>query len=276
MGIAAGSLVSLVFRILETVLWVAIGVMTARLISVSDRGVYATAIVVTSAAGSISSLAAATGYFVANRQRKAAEVAGNALVMVGPIAALIVLAGLALFATADSDDGQIVAFAVLSLAPQILRNSTVGVLLGENSLVKYNLAGDVALVLGAVFIGAWVGLLDHRTALGAMQAWCAAQWVAMVPLALWGRSWLAWSVSHLPDRKLMKAMLTFTGVTGVASVIGLVHSRVDQLLVIELQGKEAAGIYSSAIAVAQLLLLFSASVTTAAFARVGSAARDEA
>ena len=71
-------------------------------------------------------------------------------------------------------------------------------------------------------------------------------------------------------------MLTFTGVTGVASVIGLVHSRVDQLLVIELQGKEAAGIYSSAIAVAQLLLLFSASVTTAAFARVGSAARDEA
>ena len=231
--------------------------MTARLISVGDRGVYSTAIVVTSAAGSISSLAAATGYFVANRQRKAAEVAGNALVMVGPDSGAHRAGG-----PGALRDGGLGRWpdrrvrAVLSLAPQILRNSTVGVLLGENSLVKYNLAGDVVLLLGVVFIGAWVGLLDHRTALGAMQAWCAAQWVAMVPLALWGRSWLGWAVSHLPDRKLMKAMLTFTGVTGVASVIGLVHSRVDQLLVIELQGKEAAGIYSSAIAVAQLLCCF--------------------
>ena len=261
---------------METALWVVIGILTARLLSVSDRGVYSTAIVVTSAAGSISSLSAATGYFVANRQRLPAEVAGSALVMVGPIAFAMLLGGAAMLATAGSADSRTAAFAVLSLAPQVLRNSTVGVLLGENALVKFNIVGDVPVILGVAFIGTWVGILDHRTALAAMQAWCAAQWLSLVPVMPWGSSWLRWVFSHRPSVSLMKSMLSFTGATGLGSIVALIHSRVDQLLIFELRGKEAAGIYSSAIAVAQLLLLFSASVTTAAFARVGRASREEA
>ena len=44
MGIATGSLVSLAFRVGDILMWGLIGVLTARTLSVEDRGVYATAI----------------------------------------------------------------------------------------------------------------------------------------------------------------------------------------------------------------------------------------
>jgi O-antigen/teichoic acid export membrane protein len=142
-------------------------------------------------------------------------------------------------------------------------------MLGENGIARFSIAGDVPVILGAVFIALWVGVWDHATALGAMQAWCLAQYLSIVPLAAWGWSWLRWLVSHRPDFALMRSMLTYTGVMGLGAVIAAITGRVDQLLVRPLDGRDSAGIYSSAIAVAHLLLLFSSSVTMATFHSVG-------
>ncbi|MES4791917.1 MAG: hypothetical protein C4321_02025, partial [Chloroflexota bacterium] len=65
MGIATGSLLTLAFRFGSTFLWAAIGILTARTLTVEERGAYASAVVFTSAVGGITSLGAATGYFVA-------------------------------------------------------------------------------------------------------------------------------------------------------------------------------------------------------------------
>jgi len=268
-GIATGSLVSLIFRVGDVFMWTLIGVLTARTLSVEERGVYATAIVLTSAVGGISSFSSATGYFVSNQKRDAAEVAANALSMALPLALIIAAIGIGASFFATGSDARVVVLATLTTAPALLRNTSLGVILGQNSVVKYNIGGDIAVILGLVFLSIWVGILDHRTALGALQAWCLAQYLSLAPIAYWGRSWLAWALSHRPNFDLMRGMVRFSAVTGVGSIVGILNYRVDQLLVIRLDGKEGAGIYSSAIAVAEGLWLFSSAITLASFARVG-------
>ena len=276
MGIATGSLVALLFRVSDVFLWGFIGVLTARTLSVEDRGVYATAIVVTSAIGGVSSLSSATRYFVSNRRRLPEEVASTALTMAAPISVVLALGGAALLLAGGGGDSQVVALAALSLAPAIIRNTSLGVILGQGSLLKYQVGGDIAVLLAMAFLSVWVGLLDHRTAQGALQAWTAAQYASLIPFMVWGRSWGGWFARHRPDRELIASMLRFTAATSAGSIVGLMNYRVDQGLVLWLDSKEGAGIYSSAIAVAEGLWLFSAAITVAAFARVGNATRAEA
>jgi len=275
-GIAAGSLIALMFRVSDVFLWGFIGVLTARTLSVEDRGVYATAIVVTSTVGGVSSLSHATGYFVSNRGRTPPEVGATALSLAGPVAALVSLGGLGIWLAGGGGDSRVVGLAALSLAPAVIRNTSLGVILGQGSVLKYNAGGDAAIVLAMVSLVSWVWWLDHRTAEGALQAWTAAQYGSLLPLLVWGRSWWAWMLRHRPDLDLLKGMLRFTAGTSAGSIVGLVNYRIDQALVFGLDSREGAAIYSSAIAVAEGLGLFSGAIAIGAFRRVGNASRTEA
>ncbi|HMO94916.1 MAG TPA: hypothetical protein PKD27_02275, partial [Tepidiformaceae bacterium] len=62
----------------------------------------------------------------------------------------------------------------------------------------------------------------------------------------------------------------------MAGIVGLLNYRVDLLLVISLDTREGAGIYSSAISAAEALWLFSSAIAMATFSRVGREHRDEA
>ncbi|MEO8538513.1 MAG: polysaccharide biosynthesis C-terminal domain-containing protein [bacterium] len=269
MGIATGSLIALVFRVSDVFLWGFIGVLTARTLTVEERGVYATAIIVTSAVGGISSLASATGYFVSNQKRDPAEVGANALTAVSPVVVAILLLGMGFAIFGRGSGGHILALATLSMAPGIIRGTSLGVILGQNSLVKFNIGGDITVLLAIICLGVWLGLLGHRTAENGLQAWCLAQYLSLVPFAVWGRSWLRWFAHHRPNRSLIWAMVRFSSVTGIGGVIGLLNYRMDQFLVFRLDGREGAGIYASAIAGAEGLWLFSSAITLASFARVG-------
>ena len=269
MGIATGSLVALLFRLTDIVLWGLIGVLTARTLSVEDRGLYSTAIILTSAVGGISSLASATGYFVSNQKRDPAEVGANAFAVVLPVAAVILVAGLGIALLGGGSDSRGLALAVLSMGPGIVRGTSLGVILGQGHIVKYNFGNDIGLILAMSSLGLWVGVLDHRTAEGALQAWCTAQYLSLLPFAAWSRSWVRWLVRHRPNGQLIRGMLRFSLVTGAGGLVGLLNYRLDQFLVFQLDGREGAGIYSSAIAGAEALWLFSSAITLASFARVG-------
>lgn len=276
MGIAAGSLVALLFRLSGMLLWAVIGVMTARLLSVEERGVYASAIVLSSAIGGISSFAAATGFFVANRKRHPPEVASNAVLMALPVAATLVSIGLLAGLATGGSDGRVIALGALSMAPVVLRSTMTGVLIGTNAIVRYNVAVHLPVVLAMAAIATWVGILGHRSAEQALAAWCVAQYASLTPFLPWGRNWWAWALRHRPDGALMRSMVRFTLVTGTGGIVGFLNYRVDQLLVITLDSKEGAGIYSSAIAVAEGLWLFSSAIALASYARVGRVGRAEA
>lgn len=269
MRIATGSLIALLFRLSDIVLWGLIGVLTARTLSVEERGVYSTAIILTSAVGGISSLAAATGFFVAKRGRDPDEVGGNAFAVVLPVVAVILLTGFSVALIGRGSDSRVVALAILSMAPGIIRGTSLGVILGQNQLVKYNIGGDMAVILAIGALGLWLGILEHRTAVGALQAWCTAQYVSLIPFAVWSRSWMRWLFRHRPDTRLIGEMLRFSLWTGTGGLVGLLNYRMDQFLVFQLDGREGAGIYASAIAGAEALWLFSSAITLASFARVG-------
>lgn len=276
MGIAAGSLVALLFRLSGMFLWGIIGVLTARLLTVEERGVYASAIILSSAIGGISSFASATGYFVANRKRLPAEVAANAALMAGPLGVLLVTLGGIVGLALGGGDGAVVILAAASMAPVVLRNTLIGVLIGTNQIVRYNVAVHAPIAGAFALIALWVGFLDHRSAAHALAAWAVAQYASLALFLPWGREWWAWVVRHRPDTALMKAMVRFTLVTGTGGIIGLLNYRADQVLVITLDSKEGAGIYSSAIAVAEGLWLFSSAIALASYARVGRVDRTEA
>ena len=276
MGIASGSLFALLFRIGSMVLWGVMGVLTARTLSVDDKGVYSSAIVLSSAIGGISSFAAATGYFVSNQKRAPGEVAANALTMAFPLALVVVGAGLAISPLVGGTDGRIVELAALSMGPAILRNTMLGVILGTNRIIHYNVAVYVPILLAFSALLLWVGVLGHRSAESALMAWCVAQYLSLIPFLPWGREWWAWLLHHRPDSRLMVSMVRFSFVASLGGAVGILTYRVDQLLVISLDSKNAAGVYSSAVAVAEGLWLFSSSISLASFARVGRGSRREA
>jgi len=276
MGIAAGSLVALAFRFASTFLWAAIGVLTARTLTVDERGAYASAVVFTSAVGGITSLGAATGYFVANRRRNPAEVGGNALLLSSVAALVALVGGLVAWFLLPGETGLLGLMAGLLLPPNIIRNTLNGIVLGEGRVARYNLLGNLPVVIGFAFLCAVLLGWGQRTALAALAAWAAAQYISLLPFAFGGPGWWGWLLRHRPDAALLRGLLRFTLVSGLAGVVGLLNYRIDLLLVVTLDSREGAGIYASAIAGAEALWLFSSSIAMASFARVGAESRPEA
>lgn len=276
MGIATGSLVALMFRILGTFLWAIVGILTARAFSVEERGIYASIIVFSGAVAGVTSLGGAAGYYVANRRRLTPEVTANALAVALPLAVLAVIAGFTLDFLIKGDLGRFMAISGLLILPSIVRNTVTGGLIGEGRLVEFNIANNLPVVAGFFALLLWVVALDNRTAAAGLTAWAVAQYATLLPLFLWGGNWMTWFRTHRPDPELIKGVVRFTAVTGLAGIIGILNVRIDLLLVISIDSQESAGIYSSAISVAEALWLFSSSIALASFARVGAANRDEA
>ena len=276
MGVAVSSFLAFLFRVSSMLVWLAISVLTARTLSVEDKGVYGSAIILSSAIGGVSSLSAATGYFVSHKKQIPAEVAANSLLLAVPIAAAIVVVGCLIGLFASGADRAIIILASLSIGPGLARSTMLGVLLGRNQAVAYNIASHLPVIGGLVFLVSWLGILHHRTAEDALGAWCLAQWVSLLPFAFWGQGWWTWFARHKPSRELIVAMLRFSVVTAAGGVVGVISYRVDQLLVIWLDGKKSAGIFSSAAAGAEVLWLFSSAIAVGSFARIGHTSRDEA
>ncbi len=276
MGIAAGSLLALAFRLGATALWAIIGILTARTLSVEDRGAYASAVVFTSAVGGITSLGTATGYFVANRRRLPPEVAANSLSVALPISLAAAAGGILGWLLLPREPGRLALLAGLLLPPNIIRNTLNGVVLGQGQLVRFNVVANLPVIIGfALLLAVLVGA-GQRTAIAALAAWTVAQYVALLPLFTWGRDWWAWLLRHRPDRRLIGGLLRFTAVSGLAGAVGLLNYRIDLLLVVSLDSREGAGLYASAIAGAEALWLFSSAIAMASFARVGAESRHEA
>ena len=276
MGIAAGSLLALAFRVFSMFLWAAVGVLTARTLSVEERGVYASVIVVTSAIVGIGSFSSATGFFVSNRHRPPAEVATNGAMLGIGLGALLLAGGAASWLFVGGAFGHLAALGAIAMFPALIRGSWLGVLLGSNRLAAYNAGANLQVFLGFFLLAGWVGVLGHRSAEAALAAWAVAQYLGLLPFLSWARPWVRWARAHGGTPELMRGLIRFSLVTGAGGAVALITNRVDLLLVVALDSEAAAGIYSVAISVTEALLLFSAAIAVATYARVGGVGREEA
>jgi O-antigen/teichoic acid export membrane protein len=127
----------------------------------------------------------------------------------------------------------------------------------------------VALAPPAVVLAALLLLwaLDLTTLLNVIAAWVLARLVVnlgtLIVLAQSGR--LA-----APDWPGLRALLPFVATIGLSNVIALLNYRVGLFVVERQMGLSAAGVYSIAVVVAELLWLVSGSLTQAAYSRIGN------
>jgi len=276
MDIAAGSFLSLVYRVVGIGALAVLTIVTARALSLEDLGVLTTSLVAISAVASIAaSFAGSAGYFVSNQKRPAPEVAASATIVSFAAGLLILIGALVTWAFYHGEHRDVLPLVGVAVFPIIARTAIGGVYLGTNALLKYSFAvhgyGFLALVLTLV----WVVVLDHRTAADALAVWIIAQYSAWLILAASNPAWWTWLLTHRPSPRLMARIVAFGAFTGIAGFISYFNYRVDQLLVPSLDSVEGAGLYGAAVRVAEGLWLFSTAISVAAYASVGSLGRAE-
>lgn len=291
MDVALSTVLVFLYRVLGMVFLVLVSVITARVLTIEDRGVFQAAIVTISAIGSlVASFAAATGYYVSNQRRDPAEVAANATVLSTVLGGTAFLGCLAAWALLDpallgdtgvslleraSRERHIILLIGISLFPMVARHALGGVALGLHQQGRYSFSIYGPAYATVVLFLIWFVGFNERSATLAIGLWIASQYVSLVVQALFGWGWWRWLVRHRPDGALIRQFLTFGTVTGLAGFASFLNYRIDQLLVFSIAGDRETGIYSTAVQFAEGLWLFSTTLAVSAFASVGTLGRQD-
>lgn len=290
MDVALGTVLVFLYRVLGMFFLVLVSVITARALSVEDRGVFQATIVTISAIGSlVASFAAATGYYVSHQRREPAEVAANATILSAALGlAVLILCGSAwavlkpglLPGIEDvslldraSRERHIILLIGISLFPMVARHALGGVALGLHQQARYSFSIYGPAYATVIFFVVWLAWFDERSATLAITLWIASQYASLLAQALFGWSWWGWLFSHRPDRQLIRQFATFGTITGLAGFASFLNYRIDQLLVFAIAGDRDTGIYAAAVQFAEGLWLFSTTLAVSAFASVGSLGR---
>jgi O-antigen/teichoic acid export membrane protein len=277
MDLARTSVWALLYRNGALSFWVVIGVITARALSVDDRGSYSTSVTVIAGLGGIgASFAASSGYFVSNQKRAAAEVASNTMMLSAVVSVGLLVVSIVVASVLHGEARFLAMLVGLAMFPGVARSGIAGIFLATDELGRYSVAAYSPPAAGAVTVTVWVVLMQHRTAEAALAAWVAGQYLSLALAVAIGWRWWWWMREHRPDFELMRRILRFGAMIGVVSSVGLVSARIGQLLVIGIDGRNGAGIYASATALGEGVLFFAAAVATASYGQIGSLPRAEA
>lgn len=162
----------------------------------------------------------------------------------------------------------------LALAlPLLLVTPTVsGVWLGQGRMTPLNLAGVMPPALALAAVGALALSGRGLDAASVAMVWLGAR-------AAWGLVLLAGSGAlgaGAGGVSLWHGQARFCLVLGLTNLISWLNYRVDLFLVEQGVGLATAAVYAVAVTVTELLWFVSSAVSTAAYARIGAAARGDA
>jgi O-antigen/teichoic acid export membrane protein len=276
MEIALGALRTLMYRVSGIVIWAVIGIVTARTLSVADRGTYASMIALMWIVAALSpGIADAAGYFVSKRGFRPGEVMAAIFVLAAAVS-VVQFGVLASWGLVRWDDRTLIPIIGLGIFPQLARMAMSSVFMGTGHLTRMALGSQGQAYWGLAAILVWVVLLGNKTAEDALGAFVAAQWIALAVMVLlaepeWRRDLVRgvrWST--------LRAMVTYGSLPGLATLVSMSGHRLGQIMVIRLDSAEAAGIYASAITIAEGLWLLSSATANASFHRIGTLSREEA
>ncbi len=274
--LARSSLLALIYRASGIIFWIVAGIITARALSVADRGVYSSAVVIIAATGGVgANFAASAGYFISNQKRPVGEVLINGLVLSFAIGVALLAGSLAVAALLGGDMRAIAIIVGIGLVPEVARNAIAGVFLAVNSIGRWSAASYGPALLGAMTLAIWVVGLGHRDAAGALAAWVAGQYLGFM-LALWlTRGWWGETFRRRPSRSFMRRLAVFGSFTGLVAFVSLVSSRAGQIMVAALDSREGAGIFASSLALADGVAFVATAVTVASYGKVAALGRAE-
>lgn len=292
-SLARSSLINLGSRLLAVALGLALTLYTARL-GPEAQGVFALFMAVEAVL-----LALGSGFGVAMARQLSHHQQHPAALVRATVAACLALGCcLALLLWAASRWGGpaygSLAWLALMAPLMLLPGNLSGLWLGRGhmlGLAGFMLAPPMLTLLG-IAVAAIVGHGGMVT--GVLTAWVVAR-IAVALLSLgftWRGGWMgpAGHATGAPDsrvpshasssRSSVVAILgpeaRFIAVIGLTNLVSLMNYKVDLFLVERFMGLYATGVYSIAVAVAELLWLISSAVTTAAYARIGQPDREAA
>jgi O-antigen/teichoic acid export membrane protein len=268
-ALARSSLINLGSRLMAVALGLALMLMTARM-GPGVQGAFALFLAVESAM-----LAAGSGFGVALARRLSHHGEHPAELAVATVVACLLLgtaAAAALWWVSRWGGPSYAALAWLALAAPVMLvpGNLSGWWLGQGRMGPLAVLMVAPPALGLLGIG-----LAHGLALGGGLAVVLLAWVAARLVVALGAAWsvrreagLVWP--GLPSvRAAWGQEGRFVAVIGLTNLVSLLNYKVDLFLVERLLGLEPTGVYSIAVAVAELLWLLSSAVTTAAYARIG-------
>ena len=265
-SVARGTLINLATRVVAVALGLAITLYTARL-GPEQQGAFA---LFTAVEAVLLALGSGFGVAIARRISHHGERPGG-LVAASVLACVAggVLVGVGLLAMSAAAGGAYQALALLALAAPLMfvTPNLAGLWLGSGrmaALARLTL-GAPLLTLGGIALAALLGLPPALMVV--LWAWVLARLIvaAAVLVAAARGGWLG-----SPDGPALVAQARFIGVIGLTNLVGLLNYKVDIFLVERFLGLASTGVYSIAVMVAELLWLVSSSVTTAAYARIGT------
>lgn len=167
-------------------------------------------------------------------------------------------------------------------APFLLLGPTAsGLWMGQGRLVALNAAqvASPALVLALLAGVAWQGAAGLSGLLGVLAAWALGKALVGAGVAAWALARPAAPVSTedpVPPPTGGADAWRFVAVIALANLVSLANYRATLFLLERSQGLAAAGVYSVAVQVAELLWLLSSAVTVSAYQRIGTPDPDRA
>jgi O-antigen/teichoic acid export membrane protein len=252
--------------VLAVALGLAITLYTARL-GTASQGAFA---LFTAVESVLLALVSGFGVAIARRishhgERPAGLVGASVLASVA--LGLAVAAGLALVSSVSGPAYQTLWLLAIAAPVLFVSPNLAGVWLGRGrmaALARITL-GAPALTLAGIALAHLAGQPPALATV--LWAWIAARWI--VALAVLGAAARGGCLAR-PDGAALAIETRFVLVIGLTNLVGLLNYKADLFLVEHFLGLSATGVYSIAVMVAELLWLVSSSVTTAAYARIGS------
>ena len=270
-SIARGALVNLITRSSAVGLGLGITLVTARM-GAERQGVFALFTAVESVL-----LAVCSGFGIAMARRishhgQAPGGLVSATVLV--CGALGVGLGVVVLAVSQVAGG---AYAMLwllacALPLTLLTPNLTGLWLGQGRMGPIGWVTVGTPLLTLLFLAAALLAGAPLSLLAVLAAWVAAK-LAVSLLSLRAAARQAWGA---PDWPALKGDAGFIATIALTNLIGLMNYKVDLFLVEHFLGLGPTGVYSIAVMVAELLWFLSASLSQAAFARVGTPDRAQA
>lgn len=271
-SIARSALLNLVFRVAGVVLSLTITVITARL-GAEERGSYSlltlsAAILITLFSG----LGPAIAHRISHYKESAAPLVADGLVfssIVGLGVGALLLLVVQMFPFPPYEHLQWLAIAAPFLMWTTVAN---GVYLGIGRMLPLNINTISASTLLIILCVLGILLSPPLQLSQVLIAWAIAQVLAGLVATYF--VWRLVGMVRPVLRRLLGDARFITNI-GIANVISTLNYRADLFLVQLFMGLTATGVYSIAIAVAEMLWFISSSLTIAAYQRIGTSSGSE-
>jgi O-antigen/teichoic acid export membrane protein len=275
MSIAFGGVVAFLFRGLNLVLAFSMVLLTSNSLSKGEYGIFSLGLTVIGIVNAVTGgLTAATAYQVANQRRSPRQAAVTAGAIALGLGLCATATGVSLGESLSGKAAQVALPAGLASAAILLNSVVAGAFLGQERIVRYNVALIAPPLASLVVILAVFFLLNERTPEGALAGFAAGQWVALALLLLSGRP--AFGGGGRLDPAMARVIGRFAFLAGLASGISYLNYRADVFVVDHFEGEEGVGTYNLAVYLAESVWQVSGSLALATYARVGSLSRPEA